>query len=448
MATGAQSGEPDVILDLAGSPPPPALLGAARFGVWTFLYGADGRFGDVGVRELLADERAVVVRLVRLAGPRTAVVLEEGAFKAVPHSLAATRRRVLGTISAWPALQVRRLLSGVAPADGGTQVRIRPGHGMASLAARMTLPLAEARNLARRIAREAIEERWTLGIVDKPVQHVLDRFDRQAVRWLPELADGYLADPFGIVRDGRLTVVAEAYRFGERHGCIVALEGQPGGTLSAPREVLRLPVHASYPQLIAHGGQIYCLPEAGRAGRVQLFRAAHFPDRWHADRVLIEDFAGADATAFEHEGHWWLLAGDHADQDDTKLFAFYAPDLFGPWSPHPLNPVKCDLRSARPAGPPFTHHGCLYRPAQDCSTSYGGAIALNRMVRLTPDDFAEETVAVLRPDRGGAYPDGLHTLVGVGGITLVDGKRHTVSPARLPVGLRRLWRELRRGDGG
>src|SRR6185436_19157488 len=126
------------------------------------------------------------------------------------------------------------------------------------------------------------------------------------------------------------------------------------------------------------------------------------------------------------------------------LFIFHAMDLFGPWAAHPLNPVKADLRSARPAGPLFEHNGALYRPAQDCSRAYGGAIALNRIRVLSATDFVEETVSVLEPDPRGPFPDGLHTLMGVGNITLVDGKRHARSFKRLAWGLKQLAHGRRR----
>ena len=43
-----------------------------------------------------------------------------------------------------------------------------------------------------------------------------------------------------------------------------------------------------------------------------------------------------------------------------------------------LAAVKTDVRSARPAGTPFVYQGELYRPAQDCSRTYGGSIVIHR----------------------------------------------------------------------
>ncbi len=37
--------------------------------------------------------------------------------------------------------------------------------------------------------------------------------------------------------------------------------------------------------------------------------------------------------------------------------------------------------------------GALYRPAQDCSVTYGGAVVINRIDRLTPEEFSEQPVS-------------------------------------------------------
>jgi hypothetical protein len=114
----------------------------------------------------------------------------------------------------------------------------------------------------------------------------------------------------------------------------------------------------------------------------------------------------------------------------------------GEWHAHVGNPIKIDIRSARPAGPPFRHRGDLIRPAQDCSKRYGGSVVFNRVVQLTPFDFLEEPIARLEPDYRGPYPAGLHTVCGAGGVTIIDGARHAFIPSEMR---RALARKLRIG---
>jgi hypothetical protein len=127
------------------------------------------------------------------------------------------------------------------------------------------------------------------------------------------------------------------------------------------------------------------------------------------------------------------------------LHLWYARNLLGPYQPHECNPVKTDVRSTRPAGTPFVHEGRLYRPAQDGSRTYGGAVALCRIDRLSPTEFEETVVRVVRPNREDGYPQGLHTVSACGDCTLIDGKRTTWVGREF---LRQLRLHFRRKAGG
>ena len=123
----------------------------------------------------------------------------------------------------------------------------------------------------------------------------------------------------------------------------------------------------------------------------------------------------------------YRVAANYGGNDQAAgslaLDAYFAPALDGPWTPHPLNPLKMDLSSARPAGRPFTIEGRLYRPAMDCSQTYGGAVQIMELVDLTTTRFRERLSARIDPDPAGPYPDGLHHLVVDGDEVYIDAKR-------------------------
>jgi hypothetical protein len=445
-SANASPGPPvDLVVDFSTGPLEPHQLNPLpRLGYWTFVYGPGPELEriDPGLPEFIAGSRAAYVRLVQLTASNSAEVLREGSVKAVGHSLAATRRRLLEAIVDWPA---RLLKNPQPPLNPLTTVRLRQRGVLARIGLRALLPLAWIRNILTRIAREVTREQWAVGVIDAPVAQVCQSFDPTRIRWLPVPADGFLADPFGLTRaDGTVVIMAEALSWREGRGRIVTLEWRADGEVTAPQDVLAFSSHTSYPQLIEHAGAIYCIPETLAQRRVQLFRADPFPNRWVPDTVLLENFAGADATVCRHDGCWWLFVGNHDDQDETKLFVFHATELQGPWRAHAANPVKCDLRSARPAGPLFLVDGILHRPAQDCSRTYGGAVVINRIERLTTEEFVERPVRHLAPAAQGPYPHGLHTLSGAGNVTLVDGKRHVVAPAALMAPVRLAARDLGR----
>ena len=445
--TGIRPPQPvDLVIDFSTGPLEPYQLNPPRLGYWTFLYGNEPERIDPGLTEFVGGSRAAYVRLVQLTGSASAVVLREGSVKAVRHSLRATRKRLLDAIVDWPGQLLKHRWQPPTPL---TTVRLHRRGVLASFGLRTMLPLAWIRNILTRIGQEMTREQWAVGVIAEPVANVCQSFDPAQIRWLPTPADGFLADPFGLTRDdGTLVIMAEALSWQEGRGRIVTFESRPDGEVTSPQDVFAFTSHASYPQLIEHGGAVYCIPETLAQRRVQLFRADPFPSRWVLDSVLLENFAGADATVCRHDSRWWLFVGNHDDQDEAKLFVFHATDLRGPWLPHAANPVKCDLRSARPAGPLFLVDGVLHRPAQDCSLTYGGAVVINRIERLTPEEFVERPVRHLAPAAHGPYPHGMHTLSGAGNVTLVDGKKHVISrqalTARVRLAVRSLARRFKR----
>jgi hypothetical protein len=108
---------------------------------------------------------------------------------------------------------------------------------------------------------------------------------------------------------------------------------------------------------------------------------------------------------------YWLFytRKDNGFDPDLHLFLSYSFSLDGPFLPHFRNPVKIDVRSARPAGQLFVHNGAIYRPAQNFAVTYGGSIVLNKITQLTIQDFQEEAVGELHSPHP-TFNKGMHTL--------------------------------------
>lgn len=287
---------------------------------------------------------------------------------------------------------------------------------------------------------------WRIGLVHAPIEAVAAggiASDAQ-VRWLPqEPPFSFLADPFGLWHEGRLHVFAEAYDYRTRHGVIDLIELAPDFAPARRRTVLREPWHLSYPQVFEAEGAVWMAPEAHRSGALTLYRAAAFPDVWEPAARLELDTPAIDATVFRHEDLWWIAYAPSGPQSHKqgRLHLAWAQRLAGPWRTHPGNPVRIDRASSRPGGTPFRLGGALVLPVQDCTRSYGGAVRLLHVHRLTPDCFeAEAQGLVAPPPQAGAYRDGLHTLSACGAVTLVDVKRIDRSPRGLLIDLQRRLR--------
>jgi hypothetical protein len=150
--------------------------------------------------------------------------------------------------------------------------------------------------------------------------------------------------------------------------------------------------HASYPQVVEDEGTLFCFPEIARVSSPMLYRLA-------SDGVTVaeklplqglEDQRLLDATLFRHEGLWYLFAGARGSEA-LRLDLWVAPELTGPFRPHPSSPVCLDPRSARMAGPLTRIGGCLYRFGQDGVKKYGGRVTVSRVDVLTEHAY-DETV--------------------------------------------------------
>jgi hypothetical protein len=411
----------DVSLTFSRRPLDESLLALPRLGVWAFSFGAPGnRPGPPGFAEVRAGAPVVQASLVRLTRDGFGTVLHEGAFPTKPHSYGWTRNAVLGGVAPWVAKAVKDAVARVpltAQEQPVTWAPVEPGlFAMAGLVLRTRARFLRAQ--LRGIARGA---KWNVGVVPLPIAEIADG-PLSEVRWFPQPERGaFLADPFPVTLQDRTCVIAEYLRQREGRGTLSVydLHGNP-----LKESVPELDAHLSYPFTFIYEGQTYCVPESAQARAVRLFRLDE-AGGWVDEGEVVSDRKLLDPTIFEYQGRWWLFATDAELGGRWSLHAWWAPTPLGPWQEHAANPIKSDVRSARPAGTPYWRQGKLIRPAQDCSGSYGAAVVLNEVVELSPTRFRERVVGRIEPSAD--FPEGLHTLSSAGPVTLVDGKRSELS---------------------
>jgi hypothetical protein len=421
----------DVILHLDQGAPPLHLARLARFGVWTFRYGKPSAITGAprGFWEVRRGDPVTHVSLLRFSGsPDSTEILRRGAFRTHRWSHIRSVDAIDRAIADWPATLGGTIRRGISPSieDASDPPIVESRHP--GLWHRASLMLLAIPRIARMQTRSVFSfDQWHVGVIDLPIHKLLESAERPTVQWLPRPGrNRFLADPFGVCRDGRVTILMEEFNHQTQRGRLVSVQRDQDGNVSPPNCVMDPQSHVSYPFLVEWDGDVYCVPYLmpGSDGTpaVHLYRASNFPFGWTRVGTLIEGFPAQDPTVFRYEDRWWLLCSRRVPAA-TELHGWFADELAGPWRAHPGNPLKIDIRSARPAGTPFLHDGSLYRPAQDESRTYGGAIIVNRVLRLSPTEFREEAVSSIGPDWTPPFEDGLHTISAVGNVTLIDAKR-------------------------
>lgn len=280
---------------------------------------------------------------------------------------------------------------------------------------------AFADRIAHKLRRRAIYWQVAYRLVDGPGIAETGRLDGPAFTELPDDGRRFYADPFVFEHAGDIFLFVEEFPYATGRGVISVARLGKDGRFVVPAVVLEEPHHLSYPQVFAQDGEIFIIPESSAARQVVLYRAAAFPDRWERDTVLIEGRDLNDMTLLSRDGRFWLLGTErygHGSSSDTMV-AYSAPDLRGPWKPHPLNPIAIDRAGARPGGAFMLRAGKVLLPVQDGSRAYGGGLGLMELLIL--DD---ENVVFAPPVAIGSGPawarSGIHTLNRSGRLEVID----------------------------
>lgn len=352
------------------------------------------------------DTLALAARLLERECPLLDVAIA-GSGRIVASSYAAVEdKQVLGRSFAQVFVRVEALLIRACAQQGkplsplpSPPDRPRLSFGAASLFV-STLRLAASKSLGRLRNRYARPNHWNVAIRWREGKPDLPGFDLKDYVPLERAKSTFYADPFVIEEKGCHFLFAEAYRATEK-GVIVCAEVGPDGPAEPLRTVLERPYHLSYPYVMRDDDGIFMIPETSASAErgIEVYRARAFPDEWVLERRLLEGLALVDASLFEHDGRLWLFSALVTKGGSTwdELFAWHAPALGGPWTPHSLNPIKSDCRGARPAGRPIRVDGRLLRPAQRCERSYGQSLVWFEVTELTPETFAERPIAEWNP---------------------------------------------------
>lgn len=402
------------------------ILNAAKHGIWSYHHGDNRQYrgGPPGFWEVMNGDvcMGTVLQVLSedLDGGR---VIYRSTSSVHPHSVHRSRAEAY-----WKASRfVRRALEalqrdGRIPTERAVEApysrRLYKTPGNLEM---VRLLGGLACRAVKNHTRAAVSDyRWKLGFAFEPE---IGRTPLYRFRVIEPPAGRFWADPH-VVWDADSQshlVFFEEYIERQRKGRIAALRMDGDGKYEHLGTVLEQDYHLSYPFVFRWDDMYYMIPETAQEKRLELYRSVSFPNRWEQHSVLFDDISAADATIAKVGKLHWLfmnIAAPGASKND-ELHLFFSESPLGPWTPHVGNPVKSDVRSARPAGRLYQSQGRLYRPAQDCSVRYGYAISINRVDKLTADEYEEHEVGRIQPNWRGDLL-GAHSINHAEGLTFID----------------------------
>lgn len=390
-AASATGATPDLIVDLTGAraPDPRApMLRATCLGLPPLL----------GALAAVVDDRSPTIEIDRVdpsgAVDRVAcwrVGVEER------HNTLLAVSQILGRLAHMVSVAVEDHRRGT-PSGGRAIVRAETADRPNAL---VTAPRLTVRAITSRIRRR-LERRlrtppdwrviWRLR--DPNTAPLSPERDPTPFRLLPDDGARFYADPFVWTHEGRSWLFLEEFPYATGRGVLSLAEIAADGTIARPRPFLEESCHLSYPQVFAHDGDIWMVPETSGRRTVELWRAVAFPDRWEKHAILLDDVDVGDATLMRVGATWWMFGCRREPWCSSwdGLHVWCAPKLEGPWRPIDPAPAKVDVATARPAGAMTATAEGLFRPVQDSQHGYGHGLALARVDRLDPAAFSETIV--------------------------------------------------------
>jgi hypothetical protein len=417
----------DVVLDPFSLLPDAGLAELSRYGVWNIAFGQSGdprTQSTPAFWEVVEGRPSTETRLcIHRKGLNKRLSLYVSVAPSDRRSMSRSQNHVYWKVSAALGRKIQLLwenpdaflkrLRAAAPFEVSRSPSRAPGN-LAMVRAGTSLI---RRYVSDRWASTFYREQWALAY-----RHGMgDQLEMGTFHQLLPPRDRFWADPFPIQVGNDHYLFHEECLFSTGKGSIVLTVVDDSGHTARPIPILEKDYHLSYPLVFQWDGDFFMIPETASHRQVEVYRCVSFPARWKLERVVLTGVQALDPTPAFLFGRWWLFANlpAYGAGSSDELHLFYADSPLGPWTPHRDNPIKSDVRSARPAGRIFENHGQFYRPAQDCSRRYGSAVSINRILQLNPETYEEVEMGKVGPNWG-PNVEGVHTFNVAGNITAID----------------------------
>ena len=262
-------------------------------------------------------------------------------------------------------------------------------------------------------------QNWNIGFCDLTPEEFISSGKLGHVIWMKNpYKDRWFADPFLLnVTNKLITVFVEERKVVADRGYLSELViDRDTFEIKERYVILESDSHLSYPAIIRKGEHIYVYPENALGGPLMMYE---YDAKNHqlVNPIVILSERVADSTILEYDGRYYLIAVKYPESLE-KAYLYSSGSLFGPYTQLGDVPVQISRSCSRPGGNWLTVNNNLYRPAQDCTENYGGALKVMNISSLSP--FQEKEVLRVCP-LNFRYNLGVHTINFLEGLAVIDG---------------------------
>ena len=267
----------------------------------------------------------------------------------------------------------------------------------------------------KKALKTLILQRWNIGFTETLIEDIIAGKPIQ-YRWMRHnYKNRWFADPFLLdVTADDYVVLAEDFDDERGYAVISKLwVDRETMELKEVKQLLDRGTHLSFPVIIRKGDEVFVHPENSESGELNLYRYDEKKEQLVLCKTMMKA-ALTDAVTLDYDGRKWLFATTLPNPNGNELLVYESDG-------HKYiqkQMVAMQGRKARMGGDFFWCNDKLYRPAQDNSRCYGGALIIQE-ASLKDGKWEFEDVRTLtspHPD----YTTGLHTFNMYKGSIVVD----------------------------
>jgi hypothetical protein len=239
------------------------------------------------------------------------------------------------------------------------------------------------------------KDAWSLGIYTGPAPFDISQPEglSNPVLTAADVTDfdaDILAHPFMVTEDSKYYLFFTVKYGATEEGGIGLAESDNGFDWEYQQLVVDEPYVVAYPYVFKWQEDYYMIPETHTEPSIRLYKATDFPLKWTYEKDLLSGDIFISASVIHYNGMWWMFV---SPEGNHTLRLFYAPDLTGTWTEHPLSPiVEKNPDIARPGGRLLVYENSLYRMGQDCAPSYGNQVHAFHITEISPTSYKEEMI--------------------------------------------------------
>lgn len=400
------------------------ILNAAKYGVWSYHHGDENYFrgGPPGLWEIFYSKPTTAAILQRLTPTLDGgVVMKKGYFKTIHHSYTEQVDTLFSHTSNWIKQVGLDILYNdrtfLPPSSNKTKIHKAPTNTVFIV---FLLKLLYNKINFKLSALFRVEI-WSIGQLQNTIDDLVTNKKLKAKWWSDNKKLSYRADPFTKEINGQRAYFFERFNYNTHKGHIAMTWGDD----VEEKAVIQNNKHYSYPYIFSHQGENYCLPECFESNGIEVYKIGT-DGTFTLQKTLLQGLQVVDPTLLYYNNKFWLFFTLKTSLPNAELYIYHSESLLGNYIPHKLNPVKTDIASARPAGSIFIYNDKYIRPAQNCSTTYGGSLVLNHIVELTETEFKEEKLTDILPFDT-QQNKGIHHVCVDSDTIIIDGKKYIYS---------------------